>query len=71
MFPPFFSEFFHRKSPAAISAGIIMAHAKRTSTGMMADNLHVASRCPFGGSSGAEKSREAKNTELVLELFYE
>jgi hypothetical protein len=49
MFPPIFSEFFHRKTPRAISAGMVMARAKRTSTGsMMANNLHVASRCPFG-----------------------
>jgi hypothetical protein len=42
-----FSEFFHRKSPPTISAGIVMARAKRTSTGIMAESSHVASFCPL------------------------
>ncbi len=64
-----FADFFHQNTPPAISAGVVIARAKRTSTGMMAENLHVASRCPFGGSSGAERQKKYVTTinELVLE----
>ena len=52
----FFSEFFHRKISPAISAGMVMACAKRTSTGIMADNLHVASRVLLAGAKKARSN---------------
>ena len=64
MFPPRFFRIFHRKTPPAISAGVVMALTKRTSSGMMAEISHVARRCPFGAKKSQSQCHAAATTQL-------